>query len=112
MALQKQIIPISFGEGIETKTDVKQQIVGKLRRAVNVVFETVLSAKKRNGYDSILLYDTSNVRVDTAQALSKCKNELLIFDPNYLYSFSDSLQKLQQKGNVYSVFPFSTPVLN
>lgn len=112
MALQKQIIPISFGEGIETKTDVKQQIVGKLRRAVNVVFETVLSAKKRNGYDSILLYDTSNVRVDTAQALSKYKNELLIFDPNYLYSFSDSLQKLQQKGNVYSVFPFSTPVLN
>lgn len=112
MALDKQTIPISFGEGIDTKSDKKQQIVGKLRRAVNVVFETLLSAKKRNGYDSILLYDTTGSRIDDAMSLSKYKNELVLFNPSSLYSFSDSLQKMQLKGPIYNIFPFSTPVLN
>lgn len=112
MGLDKQIIPISFGQGIDTKTDKKQQLIGKLRQAKNVVFETLLSARKRNGYSSILLYDTDNVSIDDARALSKYKNELLVFNPQHLYSFSESLQKLQEKGDIYSVFPFSTPVLN
>lgn len=112
MALEKQIIPISFGQGVNTKVDVKQQIEGKLRRAVNVVFETVLSAKKRNGYDSILLYETDGTRIDMAQALSKYNKELVVFDTSKLYSFSESLQKLQVKGNIYNIYPFTTPVLN
>jgi hypothetical protein len=112
LGLDKQIIPISFGQGIDTKSDKKQQIIGKLRRAKNVVFETLLSARKRNGYDSILLYDTNGDRINNAMALSKYKNELVVFDTTSLYSFSDSLQKLQLKGAIYEVFPFATPVLN
>ena len=112
MALQKQVIPISFGQGIDTKTDKKQQLVGKLRRAKNVVFETLLSAKKRFGYDSILLYDTSGTKVTDAIAISKYKDELVVFNPDSLYSFSESLQALQEKGTLYNVFPFNTPVLN
>lgn len=112
MGLDKQIIPISFGQGVDTKSDVKQQIVGKLRQAKNVVFETLLSARKRNGYDSILLYDTDGNSITDAMALSKYKTELVVFDTSKLYSFSESLQKLQLKGNIYNVFPFTTPVLN
>lgn len=112
MALQKQIIPISYGEGIDTKPDKKQQLPGKLRRAVNVVFETLFSAKKRNGYDSILLYTTTGTKLTEAQALASYNKELVVFDKTNLYSFSDSLQKLQQKGPIYNIFPFSTPVLN
>jgi hypothetical protein len=112
LALNKQIIPISFGQGIDTKVDVKQQIEGKLRRAVNVVFETVLSARKRNGYDSLLLYLTTGERLEDAKALSKYNNELIVFNPSSLFSFSDSLQKFEQKGDIYNVYPFTTPVLN
>lgn len=112
MALAKQILPISFGQGIDTKIDPKQQVIGKLNLAQNAIFETLLSAKKRNGYDSILLQTTNNEDITTAKILSKFKNELILFDINKLYSFSDTLQKMQEKGTIYSVFPKSTPVLN
>lgn len=108
----KQIVPLAFGQGINTKKDKKQQVYGQLRKAENVVFETLDSARKRNGYDSILLQTTSNSSIDTAEFLAKFKDELLLFDASKLYGFSDALQAMQEKGTVYSVFPTSTPVLN
>lgn len=110
--LAKTLIPLAFGQGLDTKKDKKQQVYGTLRKAENVVFETLDSARKRNGYDSILLQTTAGGTIDTAQYLTKFKDELLLFDANKLYGFSHSLQAMQLKGNVYSVFPTSWSVLN
>ena len=112
MALQKTLVPLAFGQGLDTKKDKKQQVYGTLRKAENVVFETLDSARKRNGYDSILLQTTTNGTIDTAEYLAKFKNELLLFDRSKLYGFSSTLQQMQEKGSVYSVFPTSYPVLN
>lgn len=110
--LNKALIPLAFGQGLDTKKDKKQQVYGMLRIAENVVFETLDSARKRNGYNSILLKTTAGLSIDTAEYLSKFKTELLLFDRNSLYGFSDSLNAMQPKGSVYSVFPTSWPVLN
>ena len=57
--LSKTLVPLAFGQGLDTKKDKKQQVFGTLRLAENVVFETLDSARKRNGYDSITLVDTN-----------------------------------------------------
>jgi hypothetical protein len=110
--LSKQLIPLAFGQGLDTKRDKKQQLFGTLRVAENVVFETLDSARKRNGYNSILLRTTAGTSIPSAEYLSRFKAELLLFDQNKLYSFSEGLQAMQEKGNIYSVFPTSWPVLN
>lgn len=110
--LVKNLVPLAFGQGLDTKKDKKQQVFGMLRKAENVVFETLDSARKRNGYDSILLKTTANASISTAQYLARFKDELLLFDNTKLYGFSDGLQAMQEKGTIYSVFPTSWPVLN
>lgn len=110
--LNKKLIPLAFGQGLDTKKDKKQQVFGMLRKAENVVFETLDSARKRNGYDRILLHDTDGNNILTGDHLGKFKDELLLFDSSKLYSFSDGLQAMQAKGTIYSVFPTSWPVLN
>lgn len=103
--LQKTLIPLAFGQGIDTKRDKKQQVFGTLRKAENVVFETLNSARKRNGYDSISL----NI---AAQYLANFKDELLIFDSTKLYGYSAATNSTQERGAVYSVFPTTWPVAN
>jgi hypothetical protein len=112
MAIGKQLIPLAFGQGLDTKKDKKQQLFGMLRKAENTVFETLDSARKRNGYDSISLRTTAGTPISTAQHLSSFKDELLLFDASKIYGFSDSLQAMQPKGNIYSIFPTSWPVVN
>lgn len=110
--LNKKLIPLAFGQGLDTKKDKKQQVFGMLRKAENVVFETLDSARKRNGYDRVLLHTAEGANISTAEHLSKFKDELLLFDSSKLYGFSESLQTMQPKGTIYSVFPTSWPVLN
>lgn len=50
MALQKQNISIPFNKGIDTKTDDKQVVPGKLLTLENGVFQSLGRIKKRNGY--------------------------------------------------------------
>lgn len=109
--LNKTLIPLSFGQGLDTKRDKKQQVFGKLRAAENVVFETLESARKRNGYDNVLLQTVNGTDIESAEFLAKFKNELLLFDESKLYGYSEALQALQERGPVYSVFPTSFPAV-
>ncbi len=112
MALNRKLIPVLFGQGIDTKSDTKSQVLGSLRRAENVVYETLNSFKKRFGYDSIKLKDTSGTNITGAASLSKFKNELNVFANNQYYSYSTTLQRLVNKGYTYTARPTSTSVLN
>jgi len=112
MALQTQLIPVKFGQGIDTKTDPKQQLLATFRKAKNVTYETISAIKKRNGYDVVPLYTVGNEYLISAQKIVTFKNELDIFSDNVIYSFSDAVQKLAPKGPVYPVYTTSTPVIN
>lgn len=110
--LQKQIVPIVFGQGIQTKVDSKSQVLGTFRRAVNVVFETINKFKKRNGYTAMVLKQLDETLLDNIQYVAKYKTELLAIDTSTLYGYSQNLDRVMERGPLYNAVPESVPVLN
>ncbi len=53
MPLQKQSVPINFGQGLDTKTDPLQVPVGKFLALQNIVFDKGGLLEKRNGYKAL-----------------------------------------------------------
>lgn len=51
--IQDQVIPIDFGQGVDTKTDPKAVKAGKFIRLENAVFTNVNRITKRNGYTAL-----------------------------------------------------------
>lgn len=51
MALQDQPFSVSYGQGVDSKTDAKQVAIGKLLRLENAVFTAAKRINKRNGND-------------------------------------------------------------
>lgn len=111
MALGRKLIPVLFGQGIDTKSDPKSQVIGSLRRAENVVYETLNSYRKRNGYNSLKLKDSNGTSISSPASLTKFKNELDIFADNQYYAYSTTLQRVVNKGRTYTARPTSRPVL-
>lgn len=109
--LPKQLIPISFGTGIDTKSDPKQQLDGKFRVANNVVFDTLKLAKKRSGYDRIVLRDTNGDMVENLKVLTKFKNELNLLTNTDFYSYSSSRNVLINRGQVFNIKPTTETVV-
>lgn len=110
--LVSQIIPLNFAKGIDTKTDKKQLVVGVLRQAQNIVYETLLSLRKRNGYDLVNLRDLNGAKIAGINYVSKFKNELLFFTSEQLYGFSESLEQGVAKGTIYNIQPTTTSIYN
>jgi hypothetical protein len=65
MSLDFQKIPIVFGQGLDTKTDRKMVLPGKLIQLENGVFKNAQSISKRYGYDMLSL------SIDGADNISK-----------------------------------------
>lgn len=83
MTLPKQAVSLSLAQGIDTKTDPKQVIQGKLVALSNGYFLTANEIRKRNGYQTLATCP-SNSSVGCATY----KNELVNFDGNTLWSLS------------------------
>jgi hypothetical protein len=65
MALQKQSLPLPFGQGVETKTDPKQLPPGKMRELRNAVFTAGNLLQKRNGYGQLTQINDPTVNTIT-----------------------------------------------
>jgi hypothetical protein len=87
--------------GLNTKSDPKQQDVGYLRRAENVVYETVKLLKKRFGYDLKNLFDQNNETIEDAQILTKYKDELVVLTSKNLYAYSETMDSFVNRGTIY-----------
>jgi hypothetical protein len=102
--LQTVNVPISFAGGLDTKTDEKLVVPGKLTLLENGVFTKGGQIQKRNGYEalgaSILGRTTS---LTTGQALQTYDQELLTISENHVYSRSTSNDALVDKGSAFSV---------
>lgn len=112
MALDKQVIPIAIGQGLDTKTDPKKVIPGKLLVAENMVFTTPGLLKKRNGFESFsksIVGSTSTI--DTGSALANYKSELLVFSGSELYSRSSSTDNFSDKGSGTSINLSINPIV-
>lgn len=53
MPLERQVITMPLAQGVDTKTDDKQVVAGKLLELENGVFTRLKSIQKRNGYKAL-----------------------------------------------------------
>lgn len=112
MPLDTQNFPISFAQGIDTKTDPKQVVVGKLLTLENGVFTSANRLKKRHGYNALATtIEGSSSAIVSAVAAMTFKSELLQFTGTRLYSYSESTQRWNDKGQAVSCSLAVTPVI-
>lgn len=102
--LQKQTISISLGQGVDTKTDPKQVVHGKLLELENGIFIKPQSITKRNGYDKL-------GNVTSGYGLASYLDELIAFDGNNVKSYAPSIMNFTSKGNAVSLDVTSEQVI-
>lgn len=101
--LQRQVVPISFAQGVDTKTDQKLVVPGKLTLLENGIFTSGQTIKKRSGYQALNNATFDSTTITSAQGLFAYQDELLLFSGQKLYSYSDTSDKWLDKGPAYSV---------
>jgi hypothetical protein len=92
MALMKQNISISLAKGIDSKSDPKQVVMGKLLALQNATFQSIGRFKKRNGYGVI------NSSLSVGNAIVSYNDELVVLDGSNVYSYGEQLHDLTSKG--------------
>jgi hypothetical protein len=105
VALAQSNIPIRLAASIDTKTDPKQ-VQGKLLRLENAIFTSTGRLKKRNGYQLLSSYfypDNTNLAGRPGSGLASYNDELISFDPHYMFSYSPAAQERVLKGPVQSL---------
>lgn len=110
MALQKQLVPLPLLRGVDTKVDIKQEEPGFLRKAENIVYETLKLFRKRNGYDSLSLDVLGSTDLTGTRKLTKYGNELVALKPGGLYSYSQGRMKWSLKGTLWPANTVSSVV--
>jgi hypothetical protein len=118
MALEEQVIGISLGGSLDTKTDSKQVIAGDMLVLENSVFTELKKIRKRNGYEAlaktvtdapfqVLTNDAVPATVASGNFLASFNNELILNDGLNLYSRLDSSSTWAYKGR-NEVFSMTT----
>lgn len=112
MALQKRSVAIQFAQGIDTKTDAKQVLPGKLVDLQNAVFLKNGTVSKRNGYDARgqIVDGSGGAAYRNAQGLGARGDELLLFANATSLSYRPSSDTWSQGQAVSSVVASSDVV--
>ena len=111
MPLQKQNIPLSLNQGLNTKVDPKQQPVGSFTRLENVVFDKEEEFNKRNGYDEIPSKGIGNISLQTVTGIGKFKDQPLWISKDQVYSYAQSSNVWNSEGSYDSVVPESNIIV-
>lgn len=98
MPLQKQLIPLTLGTGIETKTDSKLVQPGKMLVLENAYIDKLGTLQKRKGYTALGTSVPTNPK-----KLATFQDELLLFTRTNLYSYVSSSDTFLDRGNVSSI---------
>lgn len=100
MAIQEQVMSLSFGSGLDTKTDPKQIDAGKLLVLENAVFINPKEIRKRNGYSSLptTRYGNGGATILVGNSLGSLNNVLTLTDNDALYSYLPDLNAWSSSG--------------
>lgn len=100
MALQRQLISIALRGGIDSRSDRKAVVPGKLLRLENGRFASPGAIRKRAGYRALAAGIAGDAPIDiqSARALLTFRDELLVADGDRLYSYSESADEWVSKG--------------
>lgn len=102
MALQEQVIPISFAQGLDTKTDKKQIAAGRLLSLQNGVFVNPEEIIKRNGYASLATTIVDSpidvTDITSGNSLGLMNGSLTLTDNDFLYTYLPSSDEWVTNG--------------
>jgi hypothetical protein len=103
MSLETVNFPVEFSGGIDTKTDPKRVIPGKLTLLENGVFTKGKKITKRYGYDLLSNNILGGGVIESSQGLTSFQNELIQVSDNTLYSWSTQGNAWVNKGPVFAI---------
>lgn len=113
MPLVTQTLAIQLQQGVDTKSDPKAVVAGKLLVLENGSLRAPGSIRKRNGFARALsrsiLGSTGSISV--GQALATYRSELLLADPAQLYSYNPGSDAWVAKGAFVSAYVTNRPVV-
>jgi hypothetical protein len=98
MVLQRQMVDISLGLGLDTKSDSKQIIPGKLLTLENGVLRKNKQIRKRDGNRKLSNLTIDGTEITSGTSLATYKDELLLYANQNLYSYSDGASSFIDKG--------------
>jgi hypothetical protein len=101
--LQKQLMALDFGQGVDTKTDPKLVQPGKLTELKNGVFKRGKSISKRFGYDVLSSTKVDGSAITSGDSGATFNNELLLFSAQKVFSYSEATAKWIDKGSCVSL---------
>jgi hypothetical protein len=102
MALQRQNIELNLASGMDTKTDKKHVLPGKLTECRNAIYRKTGALDKRFGYEKISNLDVSGNNLGTGSGLAIFKDELLQYNSQKVYSYSPNIDRWVDKGAAVS----------
>lgn len=103
MALDKNVVPLPFAGGIDTKTDPLQVSANKLLLLENAKFETAKELRKVPGDAPLSQNIIGSDKIDNAVELASFNNELVLNDGSTLYSYSSDSTAWSDKGTAFLV---------
>jgi hypothetical protein len=101
--VERQRIPVQFGQGINTKVDPKQLPAGNLLTLQNGQFSQAGQINKRFGYDILTTNIEGGGTITNGVELATYRNELLLFDGNNIFSYLPSTGNWSNRGTAISI---------
>lgn len=99
MPLSKQLVPVPFGSGVDSKTDARRTPIGKLVELENGVFSKTGALHKRHGYDAVSLSVEGGGTISGLVGTLAHRDELLAFtDQGTVYSRSAATERWVSRG--------------
>lgn len=104
MALQKQIVPILFQGGLDTKTDPKLVQVGKTLKLENATYDETGALNKRFGFDSLGKGIAGGAtEVSSGVKITTRNDELVLISDNNIYTYAEATDSWYDKGTIAGV---------
>ncbi len=111
MALRKNKMLVVFGRGLDTKTDPKLVIPGKMTSLSNAVFRKIGRLDKRYGYEALSNDAVSGDSLEGATGLTTFNSELLQYNKHRLYSYATGPRKWADKGPCVSALATTKQII-
>ncbi len=100
--IQESVIPIDFGQGLDTKADPKLVVAGKMLRLENGVFTNMKRIAKRNGYAALSSNIAGGGTLTAPQMVDGFQDQLICQDAGRLYSYSSTQNVWFARGSYIS----------
>lgn len=111
MALRRRAVSINLASGLDTKTDSKHVVPGSLTVLENGVYRKNNRLDKRSGHSEIPNVDISSNALGVGSGVESFNDELLQYNSQKVYSYSDGAEKWVDKGAAVSAIVQSKQII-